>query len=365
MNTTTAYLASNYLDGTSILLSKGKAKDWSKSPSEVELHYNGNLDDILKTTDVAWHIVSSFIDPEISRHYYFSREEAIAAAKAAGADAGVWCCYDCHIDTERFGPVKLPIRVNLLRSEKGLFCRLNLHPEENGYRAQGKVFFPDRRCADNLCEGPVIVKSVIDKGNYGFFVGEMVQYRAPSDEQVSQYIIENSLYGSKVRFMEGKFGTHVNIPDLSDTSFSYLNCLVLGPNGNVEKNCDMTDYGEAASKCTEEILGMDLVCQGYQGCNFADLYGQFARFSFKPHQSSWSTKFISKLFDDAIKCRFISLNTTNNVDFVEVDKEQLMYSLDQFSREEMAEIIAKVNEINTKANEAVAAKVRSGKLHLC
>lgn len=353
-------------------MSKGQAADFILRGHyrEVMLHYEGDLNKLAEDHDQVWCVCDSISDQSlverVSKHFYFSREEAIAAAQKAGlTDAGVWNCHSMFIDSPgEYAPIQLPVRTILVRNEKGLYCRLNLHPEEDGYHARGKIFFPDRQCADTLCEGPVCIKTVADKGNYGFFVGEMVQYKAPSDEQVSEYIIQNNLYESKVHFMKGKFGTYVSIPSLSAISGSYLDCLVLGPNGNVEKSCDMTEYGEAASKCTEEILGVDLVCQGYQGCDFQEFYNRFVKFEFDPFGATWSTKFISKLFDEAMRCRFIALKTIHNVDFVEVSKARLMEALDQFSREEMAEIIAKVNEINTKANEALKSKVRSGKLRL-
>lgn len=377
MNTIRAYLAFRddgqhlgYVTGR-VFLSKGQAVDFILRGhyKEIVLHYEGDLNKLVEDNNLVWYVTDTISDPDImevvSRNFYFSREEAIEAAKKAGLDAGVWNSYSVFIDSPGdYVPVQLPVQTTLLRNEKGLYCRLNLHPEEEGLHAKGKIFFPDRACAEHLCEGPVMIHSVKDKGNYGFFSGEMVQFKAPSDAQVSEYIIKNSLYESKVRFMEGKFGTYANIYNSSNTLFSCRDYLVLRPDGCVEKNYDMAEYGEVASKCTEEILGVDLVCQGYQGCNFEDFYNRFVRFGFDAYGAIWSTRFISKLFDEAIKCGFIAIKSTNHVDFVEVSKARLMEALDQFSQEEMAEIIAKVNEINNKANEDIQNKIRSGKLRL-
>lgn len=363
MSTVKAYLTSNY----TVVLSKGQAKDKGRGYyREVFLHYEGDLDGLVKNNEQVWFITDTISNPSliesISKHFYFNREEAIEAAKKAGLeDAGVWNCHGVVIeDNDDYKPVQLPVRAIWAQGEKGLFCRLHLHPEEDGWGSNGKVFFPDRVCAGKLCTGPVIIQSVKDKGNYGFFTGEMVQYKAPTDEQMAEYVIQNDLYDFKVRFMSGLFGSYVHIFGVPGA----IDCFVQAADGNVEKNYDMTEYGEAASYCTEAIQGVDLVCQGFQGCDFEEFYGRFVLFDFGAYRASHSIKFISKLFDEAIKYRFISLKTTNNVDFVEVDKKQLMYALDQFSREEMAEIIAKVNEINNKANEAIRSKVRSGKVRL-
>lgn len=363
MKTTTAY----YVPGCAIALCKGQAKDLCgnsrENPWEITLHYEGDLNELLKGYDEAWYVSSALFDPcvneRISKHFFMNREDAINAAREAGAEeAGVWNSYSVYIENREtdYTPMKLPVRTTLMRNDKGLYCRLNLHPEEDGYRSPGKIFFPDRKCGNSLCEGPVIITSVHDKGNYGFFTGEMVQYEAPSDEQVSEHVIKNSLYDRKLRFMKGKLGSYVEVDG--------GNCFVAA-NSGCEFNYDVYDYGEAVSKCTEEILGVDLVCQGFQGCNFEEFYNRFVKFEFQSFHATWCIKFISKLFDEAIKYRFIALKTTNNVDFVEVDKGQLMYALDQFSREEMAEIIAKVTEINTKANETIKSKMRSGKVRLC
>lgn len=187
MKSSTVYQAYDH-DGCGVIVTVlGHAKDLDRNCRAVQLHYEGNLDDCLKRNDRAYCVHSTLFPPELNErlwnNFYFDRSEAIQAAKEAGAeDAGVWCTSYYYIlnSGEKYAPLEFPVIAQLHRNKKGLYCRLNVHPEIDGLSASGKFFFPDRSCASTLCEGPVIIESIEDHGTFGFFTGKLEHFSAPS-----------------------------------------------------------------------------------------------------------------------------------------------------------------------------------------
>ena len=75
----------------------------------------------------------------------------------------------------------------LEHGEKGLFTRINNHPEQLGSMAKGKVFFVDESWSDAV---PGIARVQIRKEgpNYGFIVGEMVQLAIPDAHDLAAFL---------------------------------------------------------------------------------------------------------------------------------------------------------------------------------
>lgn len=350
---TKVWYTDSFNGGILVRFTKGEAIEdghtgWSP---EGTLHYCGDLAEILKNTSTVYRYAVG----DLCSHFYFDEEEAWKAVAESFYDGlSKDNLQVCDIVPKKYEPVKLPCHVLLEEGNRGLLCRMNLHPEETGMKSGWKLYFPDRDCKEELCAGPAIITEVKEKSTYGFFKARMVQYEAPSDEEVSQYIIKHNMYDRDVRFCSNKFGNFVLLDELrlvkKDGEVSICN---IRP--------DVYDNNVIVSKV---IKSCDLVSQGYQGCSVDELIAKFGQFMFDGYGSKRSTRFISILFDEAISSGFINLRTIHNVEFVEVNREALEYNLNQYSPEEMSEIAAVCADLNEKANQAIKSKIKSGKIHL-
>ena len=354
MQEVNVWYSSRGLGFTPVRLTRGEALDAGGGVNGAcpgTLHYEGNLDELLKEHSVVYR----FCVGELCSHFYFSVEEVYARVKE--------CFYEehspanletCEIKPARYKPVELPVTVDMWSGEKGPFCRMNLHPEIDGQFCRGKIYFVDRNCADKICEGPAIITSVKDKGSYGFVTGYMKQYQDPTDAQVADYVIKNNLYEEIVQFCNNKFGSFVLL---------YGKCFIQEGGAMYQSDLYLPGYDDDFT-VTESLSGADLVCQGYQGCSYEEFKAKFVRFEFEGMQPAKCSRFVSELFDEAIKYGFISHRVVCNVEYVVVNEKELPNALDQFSQEEMNSIIKVVYKINTGANEAIKAKIKSGKVTL-
>lgn len=82
----------------------------------------------------------------------------------------------------------------LERGEKGLYTRINNHPEEFGSNAKGKVFLVDRSWADAV-PGIANVRVRRETQRYGFIVGEMVPLTVPDPYDLAVFL-RDELNGS-------------------------------------------------------------------------------------------------------------------------------------------------------------------------
>lgn len=262
----------------------------------------------------------------------------------------------------------LPTTATLYRNEKGLFCRLNLRPDLDG-TIPGKIFFPDRSCTAELCEGPCVITEIKDKGNYGFFKGHMQQYKSPSDEALDDYLRDHDgLCDSFMRYMKGKFGEYISLIarpwGQSGGYIDWQKYLVQTDNEKVEEHTYGVFTDDTTATITKEISVADFLCEGYHGCSFDELMGKFVSPAFQIHNATHSNKFVSHLFDDAVDAKFLRPMQSGNIFFVEIDKSNLIRSLMDFSREEMSELIQTVNGINKTANEAIKGKIKRGQIRI-
>lgn len=326
------------------------AGDGYGTPEGV-LYYEGNLEELLqKYTEVY-----RYNEEGRGRYFYFSDEEALQEAVKCGFENNEDFIQIADIKPAVYKAVELPITEELFQGTRGVYTRMNLHPEIFGTRRSGKLYFPDKSCKDNLCPGPAVITEVIERTNFGFFKGYMRQYAAPTEKSIAGYIVSKCMYDRSVRFCNNKFGYFVLVDEI---------CLVADKEGSAIVASIRPDAYDPNYNVTKTVSGADIVCQLYHGCPFKELVGKFGKFEFEGYKSSVSSKFISHLFDEAVNCGFISLKSMNNVDFVEIYREGLEEALNQFSADEMREISEKCAEINAKANEAIRAKIRSGKIRL-
>lgn len=341
--------------GREVCFTIGEAKDFGSGICEEGvLYYEGDLQSHLQQNPYVY----CFHIGYLCNRFYLSKQNALERAKLAESawveEFGESAIYEYHVEPQRYFPVKFPVSTILVGGGRGLLCRMNLRPDENGTKSAGKIYFPDRSCAEELCAGPAVITEVKDHGNYGFFKAHMRHFEAPSNEEVSLFIIKNGLYDQQVYFCSNKFGNFVTINMI---------CLIKSSDGVTSMYNQLGKYDPNVT-VKESILARDLVSQVYQGCNFNDLVGKFGEFLFDSYNAQNSLKFVSQLFDKAVRFGFISIKSIYNVDFVDVNTRYLEDAIDQFSREEMSEIAKACHEMNEKANEAIRSKIRKGKLQL-
>lgn len=356
MNEIKVWSTDTWSCGTQVRFNAGEAIDLSDNHNALAgvLYFDGNLEELLKNTSSVYRYNLDYL----RRFFYFSEEDALNAAREARpewVDENGSCVQKCYIEPAQYKPVALPVCTVLETNAKGLYCRLNLRPDVFGTHTPGKIYFPDHSCKDKLCAGPVVITEVKERTSYGFVKGYPRQFQAPTDEQLSNYIIESNLYDFNFRFCTNRFGSFVFCP-ATDT------CFVL-KDGNVHKTYPLNEYDPDIT-VREEVKGVDLVCQGYQGCNFDELVSKFGAFQFVDPFASTSSRYLSDLFDEAVSFGFISLRSSHGVEYVEVHANVLKTAIDQFSREEMQELFSLCADLNEKANKAIQAKIRSGKIRL-
>ena len=361
MKTTKIYSTQDRYGDMFLFLNEGEAKDNGMHVEEDQLMYEGDIEAAYGNFFFAY-----FFESEQGwRHTTWCRtkEQAIEMALKEGVERdgstlsarlSVAMFHEPYLKTREF-----PLRTVLSQGNKGLYCKLNLHPEIDGIHSSGKFYFPDRSCADNLCEGPVIITEIKDRGTYGFFKGHMRKFSLPADEDLDNYIekyyqqgyIENSF-----RFVESEFGSFVLTP--------HDMVLAKDEKGNFIDNVSFHELGKKGT-IVKTVAFSDFICEGYHDCAFTELMNKFNVFHFETAFGVVSSdKFISELLDDAIADKFIKPKALDGVFFVSVDPQELKKSLMKYSREEMQELIETVNDINQKAEAAIKSKIKSGKISL-
>lgn len=254
----------------------------------------------------------------------------------------------------------LPLRARLRLGDKGLFCRIRMSDDERG---SGKIFMPDRSCADRLHQGIVRITRLIDKGTYGFFVGEMINQETPSDEQVVDYICRTGKYDDDYQFCESEVGGYVTFKD-KDFSFSEIVLVNDQDLGFCESHDLFLLTTSDSHKVKRVVNGVDLVCNHFHGCKYNDLYSRFVQYDFDIFYGAYeSSRYVSDLFDDALDS-FLSMRVSYGVEFIVVNRRRLIKNLHLFSKEEIDKIIEEVNKINTSANQLMTSKIKKGKVRL-
>lgn len=357
----------NYMVGPQLRLKPGEVKGYGGGV-EYELVYDGDLNEYLENhfSVMAYRVFSN----DHNLPWALSEEEANRIANEAGVpsnDEYPRRMMMAELRPPYLKPVTLPTTATLYKNDRGLFCRLNLRPDLDG-DIPGKIFFPDRSCAAELCEGPCVITEIKDKGNYGFFKGHMYQFKAPTDEALDNYLREHNYLADYIlRYMKSKFGEYISvIMKPASWSYGYIDmqqCLVLTNDNKVEEyNYGVFSTDETAI-ITKEISIADYLCEGYHGCTFNDLMNKFITPIFQV-KAAHSNKFVSHLFDDAVDANFLQPLQFGNIFFVDISRENLICSLMDFSREEMDELIQTVNKINTTANEAIKGKIKRGQISI-
>ncbi|MCM1233544.1 MAG: hypothetical protein NC489_25800 [Ruminococcus flavefaciens] len=346
--------------------------------TEVKIDYDGDLNELARSGNYLWR--ASTITPDRTRTvtpWCVGKLAAEEKAQEMGFDMAATNFECAELCEQCTFPVTCPFEVTLYRNEKGLYCSIDLHPEETG-GFRDKFLFPDRSCKNQLCVGPVVVTKVDDRGNYGFITASMKQYSRPNEGLVAEYLVNDpATWGGMLQMIKTPFGplTRLSVEKRNKHSGrveSVNNTILLEeyPGANKVRAAhwleNFVSGDEVSAKVTieEEISVADFLCQGYQGCTISELSAKIKRVPFENLRSYRSIKFISDLFDAAVKHGVFKIYTFDNVNYVEVYDECLLEFALAFTKEEVDKIIGTVNKLNESATATFKSRIAKGKLRI-
>lgn len=365
MNKTTMYAECFGADGWHLHFNPGEAKEHNAVSQYHPAVFHHALDaETIKSN--GGEAFRAYYGDNVT-DWYDTRSGAVAAVPD---DAEISMVEEARVHRQWLFPLSFPITDNVVQGDKGLFVRLNLHPEVDGV-TRGKICFPDRECADKIRSGPVVITGAKDKGNYGFFTGHMVQYEWPDDDKLLDYI-ENDGFMSRYRltYVETEhFGKIIVLSEYVGLANRYFPChRALGvQNGDIVSISDtavLTDPGDDI----RSVDVADLLCREYMGCDFNKITDQFIQI---PDQ--WTRalrvrsydKYVSDLIDDAVDSGIVSPKILEEtVFFYEFSSYGLLATIHGFSKEEMEEIVKTVNQINMAAQEQIKSLAKRGKIRI-
>lgn len=237
-------------------------------------------------------------------------------------------------------------------STDDVFKRMPLSHWCNG---AGKLYFPTKACAPYLCGGPAEIELVTAKDNFCFFSGHMVQFNAPSDENLCEYIygsrLENALFTKRTGGIRGDYV----VVTVNDEDY-----ILVGD--DCVKLYHVTDEQDNAVP-GKTMYGKDFICLTKHGCDFAEFAQKFrtsftkyeyaeqysrVRINYVPDErlQSWVDSGIVELFVHTH--RKATVMTANVYDTA----EDILMAAHLFSPEELSECIELVNKMNADANAA-------------
>ena len=382
MNKTPVWYADNYMmHMPGLYLNRGEAMDINDSfEIQSTLVHECPIENIIANAPLTVYSVkyTPFYETGVSTSWHTSEDAAKKEAIEMGLDLND---IDCRIKIAELQkpylkPVEMPVNTYLRNGQKGLYTYINTNPEihgmfDHGHKRRGKIFFPDRSCAAELCEGPVVITEIKDKGNYGFFIGHMQKFNTPSDNALDDYIRDVENYYGGFRFVSGTFGNYIIVTGPVEeygpkkgTRPATDTILVASPDGKAQNENAMIIANDNTAKIIREISIADFLCEGYHGCKFDELVAKFTPFKFDSYDAVYSDKYISDLFDDAVDAHIIEPKTIHGTFYAKISTHHLLRHLTDFSEEEIKTLIDEVNKINQTANETIMGKVKRGKLRL-
>ena len=278
------------------------------------------------------------------------------------------------LNTASIEPVKFPMVVDLEASKDGrLSCRINLHPEIDGYNAAGMVCFPDRSMA-GACAGKAMITGVKEKGTYGFLLGSMIQYGMPdwdkfldyawknlSCEMTKDFLIVNHPGLGRFLYSDGKAWVETaTSPYCKEGYWAGDYQQVFVPN-----TIDIEQYVE--SRTTLEDIFLEDAFEGtLTKQKILDWFPHY-RFLDIMYSEVWQNgdKLMPEIIEQAIAEGFMNQVCLSNsrVLALEVNRDAI-YRLSAFSIEEIEEMAREYTRINDEAKASIMALIKRGSLRI-
>lgn len=230
--------------------------------------------------------------------------------------------------------------------------------------------FADRTVADKIRDGYVMVNGVTkDKGTYAFVTGEMANITLPSEEKLLSWLEKNGWFHAPVTFLRNKFGDEfVGVGILGNSFYWYADYLGIIDGDNIERlslECESSTFKGCEVIKQYESVG-DYFTDCYLGLTQDELLSKFYRVPYEIRGAVEDIKFYCDLMDEVCSGSLISAKKKGNISFFDINpsKEYLSYFAEDYSAEEIEEIVKIVNETNRKAKEEFDAAIRKGKLRM-
>ena len=279
------------------------------------------------------------------------------------------------LNTASIEPIKFPMVVDLEAGKDGrLSCRINLHPEIDGYNAAGMVCFPDRSMA-GACAGKAMITGVKEKGTYGFLLGSMIQYGMPDWDKFLDYAWKNLGYEVTKELLI------INHPGLGRFLYSDGKAWVETATSpyckgrywtddyrqfSVSEAIDIEQYMESRTSL-EDIFLED----SFEGTlTKQDLLERFPHYKFLDIRYSeiWLSgdKLMPEIIEQAIAEGFLhqACLSGSRVAALAVNRSTI-YRLSAFSIEEIEEMAKEYARINDEAKASIMALIKRGSLRIC
>jgi hypothetical protein len=220
---------------------------------------------------------------------------------------------------------------------------------------RGKLCFPTKECAPFLCEGFAEIEVVVDKDNFAFFTGRMLQYAMPSDAALCDYIIKNHLEDATFIRKTGSLrGDYIQVIGNREPY------LLVG-----DQTIEIHGVTDVADKATvgESVLGRDIICRFRHGCDFDTFAENFRnslhtyRFADQYHRLRIQYELDARL-TNWVNAQVVDVmvhthrkTVVHTVDVYTTDEDVLMAATIS-SPDELQEFIRMVNQLNDDANAA-------------
>ena len=251
-----------------------------------------------------------------------------------------------------------------------LACRGFLFGEKAENCTQVIPVFADRTVADKIRDGYVMVNGVTkDKGTYAFVTGEMAHITLPSEEKLLSWLEKNGNFYAPITFLRNKFGDEfVGVGILGNSFYWYADYLGIIYGDNIERlslECESSTFKGCEVIKQYESVG-DYFTDCYLGLTQDELLSKFYRVPYEIRGAVEDIKFYCDLMDEVCSGSFIREKKKGNISFFDINpsKEYLSYFAEDYSAEEIEEIVKIVNETNRKAKEELDSAMKKGKLRM-
>lgn len=306
--------------------------------------------------------------------WYQTEDEAISAPDVMKILKKKGTLRAARLHKQKRFPVELPITVPLEQGEKGPYVRLNLRLDLDG-NCQGKFYFPDHKCGE-VTAGIFRITEVKEYSSYGFLTGSMVRVEAPEEEKLAQYLVDNlkEMEDCTLRFMSHPVcGSYVELKPkeswrIPDPDPDYL---VYQDEKTQMFNALPHIYDLQGAQATETCSVRDFLCEGYCGCDYAQLQSKLSYpdglepWIFKlTIQSERSPKYISEEVEIGEELGLIELRRSMNIDFFRINQDALMTAMISMTLDEFEAMANAVRQVNENACARIRAMFKKGKLKI-
>lgn len=293
-----------------------------------------------------------------------------------------------RLDTSIIEPLPKELFVTFQPGKKGPMCRINSHPERDGFVHinKAKIFFPDKTF-QHPDIGPAYVSVSKELETFGFLTGHMIRFddtECPTVEEILDWAKEKHIQGDLIEIQHPSRGTYYAIgaytrPTQLSPNESYsvqqlrATMLTQGDDTHTKRNIYIShaypdivehDYQECPSKTVS--LNQAIIERAWgPGACLEDVDNAFVDSKYFRLINDWdkSVKYYGPDIEKAVKLGVIKSykNPKHHIEIMTMDRSLSALLLD-FSLETAKAMAADFTRINNAADEALKNLKRKGKI---